>query len=76
LYLSRRGFVVSIAGAGGLVAVASGQTLPSEIKRYADPATEFEVFRLTDPSHQSWLPAYYQRAISRRDSFLIYSSDR
>ncbi len=56
--------------------VATGQILPSEVKRYPDPATEFEVYRLTDPGHQSWLPAYYERAVSRRDNFLIYSSDR
>lgn len=31
---------------------------------------------MTDAAHQSWLPAYYERAVSRRDSFLIYSSDR
>ena len=32
--------------------------------------------RLTDPAHQSWLPACYGRAISRKSDFLIYSSDR
>lgn len=64
-----------MAGAGGCVA-AGAQTLPSEIKRYPDPATEFEVYRLTDPAHGSWLPASYQRAVSRRDSFMLYSSDR
>jgi oligogalacturonide lyase len=66
-----------MAGAGGFAAgVAEGQILPSEIKRYPDPATEFDVFRLTDPAHQSWLAGYYERSVSRRDSFLIYSSDR
>ena len=52
------------------------RVLPSETRRYPDPATEFDVYRLTDPAHQSWLPASYERAVSRRDSFLIYSSDR
>lgn len=46
------------------------------MKRYKDSATEFDVFRFTDPTHQSWLPASYERAVSRRDNFLIYSSDR
>jgi oligogalacturonide lyase len=53
-----------------------GQLVPSEIKRYKDAATEFDVFRLTDPAHQSWLPAYYGHAISRHSGFLIYASDR
>ena len=53
-----------------------GELFPSEIKRYKDEATEFDVFRLTDPTHESRLPAYYERAIARNGSFLIYSSDR
>jgi oligogalacturonide lyase len=52
------------------------QLFPSEIKRYKDAATEFDVFRLTDPAHESRLPAYYGRAFPRNGSFLIYSSDR
>jgi len=32
--------------------------------------------RLTDPAHQNWLPAYYNRAISHKSDFLIYASDR
>jgi oligogalacturonide lyase len=71
---SRRTFLVSLTGACAGASVA--QTLPSEVKRYKDAATEFDVFRLTDPAHQSWLPASYERAVSRRDNFLIYSSDR
>jgi oligogalacturonide lyase len=65
-----------MAGAAGCVTAAKGQTIPSETRRYKDAATEFDVYRLTDPAHQSWLPASYERAVSRRDSFLIYSSDR
>jgi oligogalacturonide lyase len=65
-----------MTGAAGCVTAANGQTFPSETRRYKDAATEFDVYRLTDPAHQSWLPASYERAVSRRDSFLIYSSDR
>jgi oligogalacturonide lyase len=72
--LTRRVFVASVAGA--CRAFSKGETLASEIKRYADGATEFNVFRLTDPAHQSWLPACYEHAISRHGNFLIYSSDR
>ncbi|MGA2590071.1 MAG: oligogalacturonate lyase family protein [Bryobacteraceae bacterium] len=52
-----------------------GTLIASASHRYADPATEFEVLRLTDPAHSSWLPAYYGRALSRHGGFLLYSSD-
>lgn len=53
-----------------------GEVLPSEARRYADPATDSVVVRLTDPAHRSWLPAWPGRAIGRRAGFLIYASDR
>jgi oligogalacturonide lyase len=74
--VTRRTFVASFAGAGACLAADKGQAYPSEAKRYADEATENYVVRLTDPAHQSWLPAGYSRAISRKSDFLIYSSDR
>jgi oligogalacturonide lyase len=76
LIFSRRAFLSSFAAAGVCFGSERGQLFASEIHRYADEATEFEVFRLTDPSHQSWLPAWYGRPVSRRGNFLIYSSDR
>ena len=76
LTVTRRAFVSSIAGAGACLAADKGQAYPSEAKRYADEATENYVVRLTDPAHQSWLPASYSRAMSRKSDFLIYSSDR
>ncbi len=76
LTLTRRLFVASLAGAGACLAADERQAYPSEAKRYADEATENTVVRLTDPSHQSWLPACYCRPISRKSDFLIYSSDR
>jgi oligogalacturonide lyase len=75
LALGRRAFLWSLAGAPVGLA-AKDQLIPSEIKRYKDAATEFDVFRLTDPAHESRLPAYYERALPRNGSFLIYSSDR
>jgi oligogalacturonide lyase len=74
--LSRRLFVASLAGAGACLAADKGQIYPSEAKRYADEATENYVVRLTDPVHQSWLPAAYCRPISHKSDFLLYSSDR
>jgi oligogalacturonide lyase len=74
---SRRAFLVLAAASCGIARPAKEQTetLPSEAKRYADPATEFTVFRLTDPAHRSLLTAPYNRGISNRN-FLIFSSDR
>ncbi len=57
MILTRRLFVASIAGASASLAADKPGTYPSEVKRYADEATETTVVRLTDPAHQSWLPA-------------------
>ena len=72
---SRRAFVSLLPAALGY-AFDKTVPLPSEAVRYADPATEFPVLRLTDPKNTSLLPAYYGRAISRRGNFLLYSNDR
>ena len=51
-------------------------TIPPERRRYPDPATEFEVHRLTDPAQSSFLPPNTGRAVTRRGNLLIYASDR
>ncbi len=71
---SRRAFLTSLSAAA--YGLASDKPLPSESFRYPDPATEFPVLRLTDPKNTSWLPAFYNRAVSRKGSFLLYSCDR
>jgi len=53
-----------------------GELVASEARRYADPATDLEVLRLTDPAHRSWLPAQSGRPISKRAAFLVYANDR
>lgn len=55
---------------------AKGEVFESEWKRYADPATELEVFRLTEPSYSSTVPAYYNRIISGNSRFLLFCCDR
>jgi len=52
-----------------------GALFESDWRRYPDPATELTVFRLTDPAHASFLPAFYQHAVARR-GFLLFASDR
>lgn len=75
--LSRRDL---LAGLSGSLLAAGAETpapvLPSEWARYPDPATEFEILRLTSPKFVSYLPPAYNRASSRRGSILLYSSAR
>jgi oligogalacturonide lyase len=77
--LSRRCFLsvpaVLIAGKAFADSLGKGRQFTSAITRYADPATEFQVSRLTDPEHSSFLPAYSNHAISRHNNALIYASD-
>jgi len=73
---NRRAFLFSLASAGVCLASDKGSTLASEYKRFTDAATEFVVYRLTDPAHQSWLPASYEHAIARHGNFMLYASDR
>jgi oligogalacturonide lyase len=57
-------------------AVGRGQVYPSERRRYADPATEFEVVRLTDPAHSTYLPSTAARIVTNRGTALLCASDR
>jgi len=73
---SRRFFLAAIPGVCyAATTTGKGSVLPSVVYRYADPSTEFPVFRLTDPEHTSALPPHYARAVSRKGNFLLYSSD-
>jgi oligogalacturonide lyase len=72
---SRRLFLAAIPGICVAATTGKGTLLPSSVSRYADPTTEFPVFRLTDPQHTSVLPPHYARAISRKGTFLVYASD-
>jgi oligogalacturonide lyase len=73
---TRRAFLATLASSALPAEVERGKSLPPEWKRYSDPATEFDVYRLTDPAFPSYLTAYYNRAISRRHGFLLFSSGR
>src|SRR5438067_4294327 len=73
---TRRVFLASAAASALRGEQDKGKSFPSEWGRYPDPATEFEVQRLTDPAHTSHLPAYYNRAIARRGGFFLFCSDR
>jgi oligogalacturonide lyase len=53
-----------------------GQMAAPEVTRYPDPATDFDVSRLTNPAVANWLPPASGRPISRNGSFLLYASAR
>jgi oligogalacturonide lyase len=75
--LSRRSLLVSGLGAASLWGQGGkGTVFPPDSRRYADPATELDVFRLTDPSYTAVLPAPYNRTIARNSSWMIFSCDR
>lgn len=71
---SRRGFLAYSAAQCAYAEIAGkGRMFPSVAARYADPATEFVVIRLTDPQSTSLLPPPGNRAMSARG--LLYASD-
>jgi oligogalacturonide lyase len=55
---------------------AAGRLAGPEFKRYADPATELEVVRLTDPAFSSGMTAPHLRQFTRRGETLVYWSER
>ena len=71
---SRRSFLASLAVATcAAETTAKGRTIPSVAVRYADPATETRVVRLTDPQFTSCLVAVGNRGVTARQ--LLYASD-
>jgi oligogalacturonide lyase len=71
---SRRWFLASMGAATcAAETTAKGRLFPSVAVRYADPATEFTVLRLTDPHYTSSLPATGNRGVTARQ--LLYASD-
>jgi oligogalacturonide lyase len=53
-----------------------GAVTGSEFKRYADPATELEVVRLTNPTFASGLTAPHLRQFTKRSDAMVYWSER
>jgi oligogalacturonide lyase len=68
--LSRRAFV------GGITGLLRGELPQTELKRFRDPATEFEILRYTDPAASSILAPAHLRSVSRGNSSLVFASDR
>lgn len=70
---TRRTFLA--AASSSFLLHARGE-LPGEAVKLIDPATEFEVIRVTAEKHNSWLPAGENRALTRKGDALIFASDR
>lgn len=69
--ITRRAFVAAFP-----VLARAADPLPSQSRKLRDPATEFEITRLTDPSFNSWLIPPPARSIVARSTALLYCSDR
>ena len=83
--ISRRRMLLATCSAGALLAASArlvsaatekGEILPADWRRYADPSTEFEILRLTQPTYSSHLPEPPGRAVARRGEFVILATDR
>jgi oligogalacturonide lyase len=75
--LSRRSLLIAgLAGTPLAAQALKGTTFPSDWRRYSDPTTELEVYRLTDPAYSSTMPAYYNRAIARSSGWMLFCCDR
>jgi oligogalacturonide lyase len=70
--LSRRWFLASLPAACFAQSNGKGRVLPSAFKRYADPSTEFQVLRLTDPACSTILSG--ARSISKH-GFMVVASN-
>jgi oligogalacturonide lyase len=78
--VSRRSLLASSLLAASALAsdikTQKGEAFESASDRSNDPATELLVYRLTEPSYTSTLPAAYNRVISRNSNLLLYCCDR
>jgi oligogalacturonide lyase len=75
--LTRRALCLSALAAARVRGESrKGEVFPSDAERYADPLTELEVYRLTDPGYTSTLTAYYNRGIARNSGWMLCASDR
>jgi oligogalacturonide lyase len=74
---TRRALLLTGAAACGLKGQsAKGTVFDPDWRKFSDPTTEFEVFRLTNPAYTSLMPAYYGRGIARNSGSMLFSCDR
>jgi oligogalacturonide lyase len=78
--IARRALLLGLSGvlpATNILRAQSGKGTNLSLKplHFLDPATEFDLYRLTDPAKTSVLPAPNLHCISRRGRFLVHGSD-
>lgn len=74
-FWSRRAFLAAIAATAR--AADKAVVIPTEARRFRDPATEFDLIRLTDPAVSNcWLPKAPLKGLSSRSNSMLYASDR
>ncbi|MBI3693843.1 MAG: PD40 domain-containing protein [Acidobacteria bacterium] len=74
--ISRREFLAAFPAAQARRTPGKTQQYPAELKRYADPLTEREVWRLTGTSTPHQLPHSHQRFVAHNNSFLLLGGER
>lgn len=72
---TRRTFL-SAASTSSLLFASRGQESAGEAKKFIDPATEFEVLRVSAPEHSAWLPYPENRVFTRKSDAMVCASDR
>lgn len=72
---TRRTFL-SAASTSSLLFASRGQDSAGEAKKFIDPATEFEVLRISAPGRAAWLPYPENRIFTRKGDVMVYASDR
>jgi oligogalacturonide lyase len=75
--MKRRAFLAMGLGAACLRADGQkGAAFPAAWKKYSDPTTDFDVFRLTDREYACTMPAAYNRSISRNSGWMLFCGER
>lgn len=74
--LTRRELLAGLAAFQTRPAPGKGQRYSGEARRFADPLTEREVWRLTPLTAPHRLPESHQRYLARNNSFLLLGSER
>ncbi len=76
MLLTRRKWVPCCVAGALAVAAEKPRVFAPEWERFTDPATEWEVRRLTNPAYVAHLPSAHERIFNRHGTFLLYWSDR
>lgn len=74
--VSRRQLLIALSAFARPSRSRAATALPAGTVSFIDPATEFRLFRLTDPKFASHLPGYQGVFVSKHASFLLFSNDR